>query len=141
MYRGVQMRSRLEARFASLLDWAGLPWAYEPRAYRSSRGEYLPDFQVGERTFVEVKGTLPRGGHAKILDAYATLVEAVGEDVSFWIVEGFGWVTRLGDNNITGFGRLCSKGHLTVGRLSEQCRCGNSSLLLSDVFDSNGPLS
>jgi hypothetical protein len=51
------MRSRLEARYAAAWDKGGLEWEYEPRAYASPAGQYLPDFVVGGR-FVEIKPTL-----------------------------------------------------------------------------------
>lgn len=54
-YKGVQMRSRLEARVAAWMDEGNLRWQYEPRVYKSRAREYLPDFQVGDRTFIEVK--------------------------------------------------------------------------------------
>lgn len=67
VYNGIPMRSRLEARFAAYLDTdgaldEGMTWTYEPRAYASQQGQYLPDFEVrGEgatRLFVEVKPTI-----------------------------------------------------------------------------------
>lgn len=58
MYRGIQMRSRLEARFAAGLDAQDLPWTYEPRCYASGRVQWLPDFETtyeGRTCLVEVK--------------------------------------------------------------------------------------
>jgi hypothetical protein len=46
IYKGIQMRSRLEALFASTFDHLGWKWEYEPRAYASTAGQYLPDFLV-----------------------------------------------------------------------------------------------
>jgi hypothetical protein len=43
-YRGVAMRSRLEASVAQYLDEIGFDWDYEPRAYGGTGGQYLPDF-------------------------------------------------------------------------------------------------
>lgn len=66
-YNGIKMRSRLEARFAATMDLGGrLTWLYEPRAYASTKGQYLPDFQVTELDgatvdppwFIEVKPTV-----------------------------------------------------------------------------------
>lgn len=61
------MRSRLEARYAAILDHFELPWVYEPRAYASERGQYLPDFEVLPvpeaglpSLFIEVRPTLDR---------------------------------------------------------------------------------
>lgn len=63
-YRGIPMRSRLEATMAALLDSMGFPWRYEPRAFAGLGGQYLPDFEVerpGEgRFYVEVKPTLEK---------------------------------------------------------------------------------
>ena len=68
-YRGIRMRSRLEARFAADLDaTGGVEWIYEPRAYANAHGQYLPDFQVltydgtpmTQGLFFEVRPTLER---------------------------------------------------------------------------------
>jgi hypothetical protein len=64
VYNGIVMRSRLEAKVAASLDAHRIPWIYEPRAYASPSGQYLPDFQLwpdgdGKHwpaTFLEVKG-------------------------------------------------------------------------------------
>ena len=48
LYKGVWMRSRLEADFAQrVLDHGIRPgefWKYEPCCFASERGQYLPDF-------------------------------------------------------------------------------------------------
>src|SRR6266568_3037563 len=67
--RRFQMRSRLEAGFAAWLDESGcVDWDYEPCAYATAEGQYLPDFVInnlwsydyGEvvKAFVEVKPPL-----------------------------------------------------------------------------------
>jgi hypothetical protein len=70
-YNGIEMRSRLEARVAAWLDDVGIPWEYEPRAFASAQGQYLPDFQLGglrdpfgreQDCFLDVKGELPDSG-------------------------------------------------------------------------------
>jgi hypothetical protein len=48
LYKGVQMRSRLEAGFAMWLDRCGVAWDYEPNCYANELGQYLPDFRVPE---------------------------------------------------------------------------------------------
>jgi hypothetical protein len=56
-YRGVTMRSALEADFARNLDDQEIPWRYEPAIYHG----YLPDFEVVDAhppLFIEVKPTL-----------------------------------------------------------------------------------
>lgn len=63
-YKGVRMRSRLEAGFAAWLDDAGVEWQYEPECYSAPElGQWLPDFLIS----------------AWVLDEYAlslTLLEA-----------------------------------------------------------------
>lgn len=56
IYKGVTFRSRLEARWAAVFDHYEVPWAYEPDAYDTPSGFYLPDFYLPTlHTFVEVK--------------------------------------------------------------------------------------
>lgn len=68
IYKGVRMRSRLEARFAARLDqvvarhpelFADTKWEYEPVCFAGEDGQYLPDFALatadGTRVYVEVK--------------------------------------------------------------------------------------
>lgn len=43
-YAGCRFRSRLEARYAVLLDHLGVRWEYEPQGYELPSGPYLPDF-------------------------------------------------------------------------------------------------
>ncbi len=59
-YRGIQMRSRMEARVAAMLDGLGRKWRYEPRAFASQRGQYLPDFEivVDPPFFIEARPTM-----------------------------------------------------------------------------------
>lgn len=62
-YSGIPMRSRLEARFAAFLDNADFDWEYEPRAFGSPSGQYLPDFRVFKAAleddfYVEIKGVI-----------------------------------------------------------------------------------
>lgn len=71
LYRGIKMRSRLEAKFATMLDLHGITWEYEGQAFGSVAGQYLPDFRVtnpqsmhregqaGDRYYIEVKPYLP----------------------------------------------------------------------------------
>lgn len=67
VYKGIQMRSRLEAAFAAWLDKFDMTWKYEPHAFASENGQYLPDFELPEiefigppaRVFIEVKPTQP----------------------------------------------------------------------------------
>lgn len=55
IYKGIQMRSQLEIRFASELDERGIKWIYEGEAL--SETSYLVDFFLPDLgTWVEVKG-------------------------------------------------------------------------------------
>lgn len=64
VYKGIKMRSRLEAGFAAWLDdRTTFPWKYEPCAFATEDGQYLPDFLLDgvwfeggvRRAYVEVK--------------------------------------------------------------------------------------
>lgn len=57
-YKGIRMRSRLEATFAAWLDDAQVEWVYEPNCFADSAGQYLPDFRTtadGANYYTEVK--------------------------------------------------------------------------------------
>lgn len=58
IYKGVQMRSRLEALFVASIE--GLcTWEYEPMCFADEHGQYLPDFRLQwthhTHTYVEIK--------------------------------------------------------------------------------------
>lgn len=56
VYKGIKMRSRLEADYASALDRDGQPWEYEPTCFAGPDGQWLPDFRLGDHpTYVELK--------------------------------------------------------------------------------------
>lgn len=57
-YKGHHFRSRLEARWAVLLDSLGVPWEYEREGYILPDGtQYLPDFWLpNEGIYLEIKG-------------------------------------------------------------------------------------
>lgn len=59
-YKGIKMRSRLETKFAFLLDGLNINWTYEPKTFLLSSGIiYKPDFYLTElNTWVEVKGNI-----------------------------------------------------------------------------------
>ncbi len=62
-YRGIQMRSDLEAKHAGLLDMSGRTWRYEPERFYGKDDTYLPDFWVempdGGSCYLELKGAPP----------------------------------------------------------------------------------
>lgn len=47
LYRGIEFRSRLEAKWAVFFDRLKLPWAYEPFTYYFNGFQYTPDFLIG----------------------------------------------------------------------------------------------
>jgi hypothetical protein len=63
-YKGIPMRSRLEAAYAASLDREHQDWEYEPECFANEQGQYLPDFLIKcgwhpmDWTYVEVKPTL-----------------------------------------------------------------------------------
>ena len=58
-YKGVEMRSKLEAAWAEWFDRHKIKWAYEPEGFDLDGLWYLPDFWLPEiKTFVEVKGIM-----------------------------------------------------------------------------------
>lgn len=45
LYRGIAMRSRLEADYAAHMDRRGEVWEYEPTCFAGPEGQWLPDFR------------------------------------------------------------------------------------------------
>ena len=59
-YRGVEYRSRTEARWAVFFDAVDAQATYEPESYNLDGIWYLPDFFVSSwNLFVEIKGPIP----------------------------------------------------------------------------------
>jgi hypothetical protein len=58
-YRGVHMRSRLEARHASFFDLVGWTWDYEPYDLNG----YIPDFVIDSRLVIECKPSIGADWH------------------------------------------------------------------------------
>lgn len=103
-YRGVLMRSRLEAAFARYLDDRQIRWIYEPALFGPPGRGYLPDFRLVRDDgwhFAEVKPTVAQAEAAKtrieiIWETYpdAVLV-VVSAQQSRWFaaVAGGEWVS------------------------------------------------
>ena len=90
-YRGIQMRSKLEAEFAWYLDERGFEWQYEPRIFGPVGEGYLPDFFIherGDRCYIEVKPTVAKANAAK--DRMKIIWEA-DPDAILLVVSGDGW--------------------------------------------------
>ena len=55
-WNGYMMRSRLEARWAIVLEELGIDYRYESQGYRTTAGLFLPDFDlIGLGYFLEIK--------------------------------------------------------------------------------------
>jgi hypothetical protein len=103
-YRGVLMRSRLEADFARHLDAQQIAWRYEPAIFGPPGAGYLPDFQLLRDDgphFLEVKPTLREVPEAKrrmavILATHpdAVLIIACAEESRYFAsVAGGEWIS------------------------------------------------
>lgn len=66
LYKGIRMRSRLEADYAGRLDEWGYNWAYEPECFAGDSRQWVPDFH--EWTFRE-DGGLARDAWVEIKPA------------------------------------------------------------------------
>lgn len=90
-YKGIQMRSRLEADYASALDRDGEAWEYEPTCFGGPDGQWLPDFRVGQLgTYVEVKPTYLLGWDADdsdLLDIYDRADKILTQMTVAWLSE------------------------------------------------------
>jgi hypothetical protein len=115
VHRGVRMRSHLEARWASVLDAAGVEWAYEPGPVDVGRlGLYLPDFWLPRlRTWIEVKGP-----HMERVDKTRALARSLGRDGLVLLATAVGSAFR-----VPPAGRV-PQAEAEVGR----CECGVTAL-------------
>lgn len=116
-YRGVRMRSKLEARWAGILDSAALVWQYEPQVVDVGRhGLYRPDFWLpAQQTWLEVKGP-----HMQRIDKTRALARSLGRDgqVLLATVAGVCWRVPAGGRPSQAeaqVGRCGSCGEMAVG--------------------------
>ena len=78
---GYRFRSRLEARWAVVLDRLGLAWEYEAQGYTTAAGPYLPDFWLPQRAlWIEVKP--PGDGDWRSIDPRWPAFAADGRDLA-----------------------------------------------------------
>jgi len=91
-FRGYRMRSRLEARWATVFEYLGLDWQYEMEGFTNSQGQHwLPDFRLnlvgGEVLWVEIK---PPGGNTPELEDklynFSRDWAEEGSDQNFWLI-------------------------------------------------------
>lgn len=92
VYRGISMRSKLEAEFARYLDSHGFEgWAYEPRIFGPVGQGYMPDFHIldqGRSCYIEVKPTVSLASEAK---ARMETIWRDEPDAILLAVSGDGW--------------------------------------------------
>jgi len=87
-YKGIKMRSRLEAGYAAYLDHSRVAWEYEPECFGDELGQYLPDFQLGETgTFAEIK---PAGGDHDLADVLERMhiIRSTHDSATLIVTEG-----------------------------------------------------
>jgi len=94
LYKGIQMRSRLEADYASALDRAGFTWEYEPVCFGSPDGQWLPDFKLSypeRNTYVEVKplSLLTSGEHWQRISNVDAVLQKM---TAAWLSEPDAWL-------------------------------------------------
>jgi hypothetical protein len=90
VYKGIQMRSRLEADYAGCLDRAGSRWAYEPECFASESGQWLPDFGYDWGPF---DSSEPFANLSEVKPAQPLM--ALGRDRGAWIDHVDGFLTRI----------------------------------------------
>lgn len=99
-YAGCRFRSRLEARWAVVLDAMGLRWQYEPEGFELDGGvRYLPDFYLPDREmWLEIK---PEGAFGRCSEAWgkavllASALAGVGDWTTVGVLDGLtgnGWL-------------------------------------------------
>ena len=62
MYKGIQFRSRLEARWATFFDLCGWKWDYEPEDLAGYIPDFMLHFDKGD-VLAEVKPSNPSDDH------------------------------------------------------------------------------
>lgn len=107
-YKGINFRSRLEARWAAMFDLLGWAWEYEPE----TDGFYIPDFVLhgprGQAIYVEVKPLATWLGDKKAITAKAldgigfgepllVLTDQFNRAISF-DVQVFGYLANSNDD-------------------------------------------
>ncbi len=115
VYKGIEMRSKLETKVALFLDALKIKWEYEPKTFLLSNGiPYKPDFYLSEaKQWIEVKGVVGKNNHGIselfVKDTQQELILISSEAV--WFYELFGEP-----------GEVWGQDGLQVGKCSS---CGN----------------
>ena len=134
LYNGVLFRSRLEARYAKLLDSYNIKWAYEVEGYEYNNIRYLPDFYLPDTNILlEVKGpSIP--GIEKPTNLRKLIESGINADLDWWnpevlilVGDAMGEVTIAGSSERAPLSkcRKCKKYFFLGESHSFQCRlCG-----------------
>jgi hypothetical protein len=85
IYKGVRMKSRLEADVAFLLDRLGWPWEYEPQSFLLENGyHYVPDFHVPRwNLWIEAMDYEPPKEEKAQLEGFAQYLPELPSDYPF----------------------------------------------------------
>ncbi len=77
LYKGIQFRSRLEARWAIFFDELGIEWDYEPETFQTKYGYYMPDFFLPSinRWFI-VKGKVLKNDEREKVEDVCVLTDS-----------------------------------------------------------------
>jgi hypothetical protein len=105
-YAGCRFRSRLEARWAVFFDRMNIGWQYEPQGFVINGHPYLPDFRLGNGTWIEVKGDDAALDHQQLLAAAQQLppwCNVVSGEPSLMILGPIPHPPKFGDLGWLGF--------------------------------------
>ena len=88
IYRDIIFRSRLEAKWASMMDLIGIDFEYEPRRFKTDLGYYLPDFWLPDiGAWLELKPDTDSGPTIQEREKAQSIADQVNKPV--FIVCGF----------------------------------------------------
>ena len=133
VYRGVNMRSRMETRWAALFDELGWPWQYEP----IDLAGYIPDFVVrfdDAPLLVEIKGHVVE---PTSLAEYTRKIELGGWEGETLIIGATPWELSSAQPLLGSFGEpIVVHGEREwrwgEARLFTCLSCGHASVLAAD---------
>lgn len=137
-YAGCRFRSRLEARWAVVLDHLEIPWEFEPQGYDLPSGKYLPDFRIpgpnGKPFFVEIKGPVPNTHEFEVateINLYVAPLVIFSGDIPRRRGDGTAWVCAP----VAGEGRMVTEWEWSMTTPEEALIFGGS-----HQFPPNGEL-
>jgi len=131
-YKGINMRSKLESKVATVLDILNIKWEYEPKLFLLSNGIYYkPDFYLTElKMWIEVKGLILE--HNKkistlfVQDNKTELILISNENWLWFSTKDFDDGICIDDNVQIGFCSKCNKYFFCSNLGSYHCRNCNT---------------